>query len=347
MISVSVYGIYGKLFVVPIPRNTIIIRIADLTRNISELLASVVATIRCVLIYPEKLKLIVSAIGHFDKKNPALDNKMKKWFWFCFILSSLYTPLYIFMRRMFWSSSGYSKYYNGGDLIYLQLNMGIFLYFWLAEEILERFKALNKSLENISKNARTTKILARGYKVKIFLVKRSTIRELGIISKHYNCLVDILHNLNDLFGYFVMLYVVFVIAFVMNSIASAFWYTTSLRSFINGFMDIFAIRCIHFISTTEVLVRVIAIAAVGTFLLREARRTTTICYNIIDALQYDSTQEAEVLKRELRHFVDQVAQRTPRLSAAGFFNIDFTMMGFIISSITSYIIVAIQFLKEH
>ncbi|KAG5860915.1 hypothetical protein JTB14_009067 [Gonioctena quinquepunctata] len=89
-----------------------------------------------------------------------------------------------------------------------------------------------------------------------------------------------------------------------------------------------------------------AIAAVGTFLLREANKSTTICYSIIFALEYDSTQEAGILKEELRNLVHQLSQRTPCLSAAGFFNIDFTMMGFIMSSITSYIIVAIQFIKD-
>lgn len=56
--------------------------------------------------------------------------------------------------------------------------------------------------------------------------------------------------------------------------------------------------------------------------------------------------EYQELKEELRQFAQQTALRNPRLSASGFFTVNFNMMGFIVTSVTSYIIVAVQMIKD-
>lgn len=51
------------------------------------------------------------------------------------------------------------------------------------------------------------------------------------------------------------------------------------------------------------------------------------------------------LKEELILFVQQANCRSPEFSAAGFFIVDFTLLKFIFGSLTSYVIISLQFLK--
>ncbi|XP_044761568.1 uncharacterized protein LOC123318867 [Coccinella septempunctata] len=52
--------------------------------------------------------------------------------------------------------------------------------------------------------------------------------------------------------------------------------------------------------------------------------------------------ESITLEEELTALFEQGNIRTPVLTAAGFFTVNFAMLGFIIGSVTSYIIVTLQ-----
>lgn len=83
------------------------------------------------------------------------------------------------------------------------------------------------------------------------------------------------------------------------------------------------------------------LAAAGHYLTTEAQRTVQICYNIIN-----DANKNEFYERDIIFLAQQVVHSNIELSASGFFSINFTMMGFIVSSITSYIIVALEFMND-
>lgn len=58
-----------------------------------------------------------------------------------------------------------------------------------------------------------------------------------------------------------------------------------------------------------------------------------------------STRE-QLVKEELLLLIQQSTLRCPKFSAAGFFPVDFTLLGFIIGTVTSYIIISIQFIDH-
>lgn len=83
-----------------------------------------------------------------------------------------------------------------------------------------------------------------------------------------------------------------------------------------------------------------ALAVAGNNISTEATQTSIICYrlnNMNVSVKYD------LIKEELRLIAQQTLFRNTRLNAFGFFTVNFTMIGFIVTNVTSYIIVAIQF----
>lgn len=91
-------------------------------------------------------------------------------------------------------------------------------------------------------------------------------------------------------------------------------------------------------------VKIFLLALSGERLATNAHDIVPVCYRIIHQINSDMVQETELVKKELRMLTSQVTERKPRLEAAGFFVVNFDMLGFIITSFTTFIIVAIQFL---
>lgn len=74
----------------------------------------------------------------------------------------------------------------------------------------------------------------------------------------------------------------------------------------------------------------------------EIKRTPIICYSIIDGwLPFD---EDHVLVPELEKFAQQVTNSHPEITAAGFFAVDYAIFFALIGSLSSYLIVLIQFM---
>lgn len=88
------------------------------------------------------------------------------------------------------------------------------------------------------------------------------------------------------------------------------------------------------------------LALSGDRIARNAQDIIPVCYRILHQLDSNVILESHLLKKELKMLIKQVTQRKPCLDAAGFFVVNFNMLGFVITSFTSYIIVAIQFLLK-
>lgn len=87
------------------------------------------------------------------------------------------------------------------------------------------------------------------------------------------------------------------------------------------------------------------IAAACAGLTDEAKRITAICYTLLSEVpSLPKTDYGVALREELLLLAEETAACHPKVSAAGFFEVNLGMMGFVVASITSYIIVAIQFI---
>ncbi|KAL3289157.1 hypothetical protein HHI36_003593 [Cryptolaemus montrouzieri] len=78
----------------------------------------------------------------------------------------------------------------------------------------------------------------------------------------------------------------------------------------------------------------------------EAGKTISICLEYQNEIPtLPKTEELQMLKEELQMICHQAQAKKPVFSAAGFFAVDYTMLGMMIGSVTSDIIVVLQFQK--
>jgi len=72
---------------------------------------------------------------------------------------------------------------------------------------------------------------------------------------------------------------------------------------------------------------------------RENLKTKSLCYKIA------RTQSKEV-NEKIKFLTNQVCSREPKFSAAGFFDVDLSMVFMFINLVATYIVVLIQFIRK-
>ncbi|CAH1990914.1 unnamed protein product [Acanthoscelides obtectus] len=92
--------------------------------------------------------------------------------------------------------------------------------------------------------------------------------------------------------------------------------------------------------------KLFALATVGELFYREANKATSICYDNINELDTIIQPGWDVVKDQLIALVQQVRDRNPKIAASSCFDVRLGMMGFVVASVTSYIIVAVQFMLQ-
>lgn len=76
---------------------------------------------------------------------------------------------------------------------------------------------------------------------------------------------------------------------------------------------------------------------------KEAQKISTISYKLLAELP--KNPEMYMVREELLILAQQSTTKSPYFSAAGFFNVDHTMLSTILGTFASYIVVIIQFNK--
>nr|APC94341.1 gustatory receptor 14 [Pyrrhalta aenescens] len=226
---------------------------------------------------------------------------------------------------------------------YYQLGVITFLWLWFALEIRKRFVLFNKFL---IKMIPTPSILLRNDAHHHGLFKMANIPQIRDEIKHktalYNGLCDIVDLINDVFGAGLLIYVIFTISYVLLYSIILIEYTVfDSKTRIDNYIIITSIVWI-----IGDFVKMMVVALAGETLSSESFKTVRICYGIINSLENGPNQYYDGIKQELNFLIQQATHRKPCLTASGFFVANSTMMGFIIGSITSYVIVAVQFLNE-
>ncbi|XP_074038711.1 uncharacterized protein [Leptinotarsa decemlineata] len=324
------------------------IKIADEVANVFLTLAVATAEIQMIAMYPGKLHEILDNLLKFDKNvgvNPRC-RKLKTIFWISFPTALLIVPTIIILDSWVWLDSvsmDMYKYYVVRNIQYCQVCALIVFWFWLAIEILHRFSILNGILETIRETS-----LDHG---KLSIVKDLTEEVepvengqdiLEKVTEYHNFLCEVVNDVNDLFGLIILFFEIFVIGYVVQYTSVIILYTVLKEPMIDiRFRERLALVSAAWIFVSGL--KVVFLSTAGHFVEKEANRTIVICYNLINNLKRRANYER--LKEELQDLSQQVARRNPRLTASGFFVINLTMLGCIVSSVTSYIIIALQFFK--
>ncbi|XP_074042673.1 uncharacterized protein [Leptinotarsa decemlineata] len=313
----------------------------------------------------------MASISEFDKETENPCGTIKKSFWFSLVLLSFTTIFSPALNVWTWSKTqSYSKNYYVKFLQYPQHSAMIFLWFWIVFEIYRRFKFLNHLLlEIVYAKKQTIKTTPRSFEVGITPTKVTTSQKLKTISTHYDYLCDLVDEVNKLFGGILLFHVLFAKACIIYKM-SVLIHLTILNATVDGvpyngdarfsfsfvtldvlFIIIFLLEELKITKIRKYInlfqFSVFAMATIGHLLSKEAQHTITICHRIIDESDIENHLGTIALKKNLAHFIQKIANRKPTISAVGFFVVDLNMVGFIISSITSYMIVAVQFLKDH
>ncbi|KAF7281614.1 hypothetical protein GWI33_004478 [Rhynchophorus ferrugineus] len=83
----------------------------------------------------------------------------------------------------------------------------------------------------------------------------------------------------------------------------------------------------------------------GDQIQKEGEKTTKICFYLLNKVSITPSNDDErLVQEELKLLAFQSYSKIPCISAGGFFDVNFRVLGLMISSITSYLMVIIQFL---
>uniref|UniRef100_A0A6P7FJ32 Uncharacterized protein LOC114330736 n=1 Tax=Diabrotica virgifera virgifera TaxID=50390 RepID=A0A6P7FJ32_DIAVI len=236
-------------------------------------------------------------------------------------------------------------YYMATEFQYYQLSVAVFFWNWLNRELIKRFRTLNKTLKNtiVHKNVASMPTVTAS-RTKVYTLYQEKIKQdLQKIACIYNSLCNTVDLLNDVFGFTIfftalhtMAYVVYFTLFLAYTTGSYYPFTANQRLYL-------AILCIVWI--VESFMKISAASLSGEQLARESNNTISISYGLLHTLRTNPQCDVDGIKKCLKFLIQQASYRSPVLSASGFFVARAPMMGFMVGHVTSYVIIALQFLN--
>lgn len=86
------------------------------------------------------------------------------------------------------------------------------------------------------------------------------------------------------------------------------------------------------------------LAICGDLSITESKKTSNICYKLLlNFLNTPTSLREKTTKEELFLLADLMSKRDVHFSAAGFFNIDYSMLFMIFGAIAAYLVIILQF----
>ncbi|VEN47734.1 unnamed protein product [Callosobruchus maculatus] len=217
------------------------------------------------------------------------------------------------------------QYYIFRDIQWYMQTIAVFLVTIIASKFKMMFEELNASLQNpANKNDRVPDPIL-------------------IARKRYNQLADLVDEFNDVFGTTILFSVLFTMAMAVLSIHKAIVFTLFIENDPGKLWIILASTFWTIVVTLQALV----LAGCCSAMDKEALKTEKICYSLLnDASVRFKKNTEDVYISELSILAQLINCRRPSVSAAGFFKVNFEMMGFIATTVTSDTIVTLQCLIE-
>ncbi|XP_066245165.1 uncharacterized protein [Euwallacea similis] len=291
-------------------------------------------------LYPEGNKLL----------GPLLAMK-KHHFWRNFLICNICIgSLITFDACFFLINFGWDtyKYLIFSDVQFYLYNLVLLLLLALARKMELRFSELNELLEYKTENFLKTNTNPKNeneVESHLSFILNSehfySVRTFRVM--HYD-LCKLVKRFNEMFGRIILSTVVFSIANILAKVTFIIDFYVTPRSEeekqkwavfmgIIGFW-IFASMAQSFL-----------FAFYGEQVTKEGEKTTRICFYLLNKVPFQpKNNDQKLVQEELTNFAFQSYSHIPCLSAGGFFDVNFRVLGLMISSVTSYLMVIIQFL---
>nr|CAH7755504.1 unnamed protein product [Callosobruchus chinensis] len=173
-------------------------------------------------------------------------------------------------------------------------------------------------------------------------VERSVLK-IRKLKKLHNWLCEILESFNGVFGPIILLEAMCAMSLIIQYTLE-FMYLFVYRKYLSNISAKIMVNGLLFVIQNAV--KLFALATVGQLVYGEAHSTIAISYRSINELEAKDLPELHFIKTELLDLIQQVHIRNPKVIASSFFDVNFSMAGFVVASITSYIIVALQFMVQ-
>ncbi|KAL1506220.1 hypothetical protein ABEB36_005619 [Hypothenemus hampei] len=160
---------------------------------------------------------------------------------------------------------------------------------------------------------------------------------------HYE-LCKLVKRFNEMFGRIILSTVVFSIVNILAKVTFIidFYITERSDEDINKWSTFIGILCFWiFVNLSQSFL----FSFYGAQITKEGEKTTRICFYLLNKVSCQTKNlDEKLVQEELMAFAFQSYCHIPSLSAGGFFDINFRVLGLMISSVTSYLMVIIQFL---
>ncbi|CAH1374173.1 unnamed protein product [Tenebrio molitor] len=347
-----IHSSYGReTFVYPVLESTV-----ALTDKLANLILALfnVATRVILIFYNDKITKAFFSQGYQLSKQETLTSYCKRSFIAQFAAFNLYMFVLLMFDGYFWINSiGLTifQFYFGRSLMYYSLVTTMFLISHSVLPLKHLFASLGVGLETIVKNLVCDSDARREYFVAEFKMSKNLRRlkyhhaDLRIVRKHYNTICTLVDDFNTMYGFIILMVILVVVAYVLNLTDLLLVYGVTKVKDIDGvqFGTDLTVVCGLWIVTLLGFAIFLAYGCVGA--VSESEKISKICFFWLNEIPtIPVSNEEKVLKEELVLMVQQSTSRCPKFSAAGFFPVDFTLLGFIFGSVTSYIIISIQFI---
>ncbi|VEN60312.1 unnamed protein product, partial [Callosobruchus maculatus] len=224
--------------------------------------------------------------------------------------------------------------------------MLILLELWLCLELWNQFNGLNEHLSIFIEPVYFSTSISNVCNT-INYLNQSTIewRVLKVrkLKRLHSLLCDILESFNGVFGPIIVLQTICAMVQVVEYTLEFVYYFIYVNYVSEGSVAMMW-NGLHFI--IQSVGKLFALATVGQLVYGEAHTTIAISYRSINEQEATDLPGLHLIKKELLDLIQQVHIRNPKVIASSFFDVNFSMSGFVIASVTSYIIVALQFMTQ-
>ncbi|RZC39611.1 uncharacterized protein BDFB_000669 [Asbolus verrucosus] len=252
-----------------------------------------------------------------------------------FLAFNLYMAFLLVFDTFVWIRSvGFKmfQFYLGRSLMYYTCNTMIFFMFQSALLIKHLFASLNNSLETITKNLVCNDVRRQYILTEFKMVKSSTITnyqcfDIKRIRKLHNKICSLVDSFNDAYGFVILSVILVIITYILNLTDLVLVYAVDKTKSIDGaqYGAELIILCGFWIITLLMFSVFLAHSCANAVL--ESEKLSIVCFVWLNEIPTIPTSHVATSRR-------------PKFSAAGFFTVDFTLLGFIIGSVTSYIIIS-------
>ncbi|KAF7278850.1 hypothetical protein GWI33_007913 [Rhynchophorus ferrugineus] len=207
-----------------------------------------------------------------------------------------------------------------------------------ADIVRLKFADINIELQRFSKEC---------FEGKLILDNEKSIcsNKIRLLTVYHGRICDLLDTFNDMFGTLIFFAIITIISNILWSLTVLIHFAVFGTRF--GEVNISSWILMTTASSILITLGEAAFEAyIGEAIIQETKKSSVRCYYLLGKLQFGETDTDEDIKVCILTLIRQINVRNPSIKAGGFFVINFRVLGFILSQVSTYSIVATQFLLE-